>query len=104
MVTSKSYQVIWDKNALQHLNEILNYISKQSDHAPKIVKEGILSKLNAIKTNPFICETDKLKDSLNKNFRAFVIYSYRITYQVKTEAREIRIIRIRHISREPLGY
>jgi hypothetical protein len=38
------------------------------------------------------------------HFRAFVIYNYRITYQVKEAAKEICILRIRYTSREPLEY
>lgn len=104
MVAAKSFKIIWDRNALDNLKEILTFISKQSSQAPKIVKDSILAKLETIKTNALICETDKLKDNSNKNFRAFIVYSYRITYQIKTETKEIRIIRIRHTSREPLGY
>ncbi len=98
------YTIIWDKNALDHLKEILTFLSKQSSQAPKIVKEGILSRLEDIKKNALIFEIDKLKDNPNKEFRAFVIYSYRITYQIKVTSQEIRIIRIRHTSREPFGY
>jgi len=47
---------------------------------------------------------DKLKESPNKDFRAFVVYSYRLTYQIKIDAKEIRVLRVRHTSREPLGY
>ena len=84
--------------------DILEFLSKQSSQAPKIVKDGVLSRLDDVKKNALIFELDKLKDTPNKEFRAFVIYSYRITYQIKIESREIRIIRIRHTSREPLGY
>lgn len=104
MVAAKSFKIVWDRNALDNLKEILTYISKQSNQAPKIVKDSVLEKLEIIKTNALICEADKLKDGPNKNFRAFIVYSYRITYQIKIETREIRIIRIRHTSREPLGY
>ncbi|MBK6339902.1 MAG: type II toxin-antitoxin system RelE/ParE family toxin [Bacteroidetes bacterium] len=56
------------------------------------------------KKNALIFETDKLKDPQSKEFRTFVVYSYRITYQIKVDTREIRVIRIRHTSREPLGF
>lgn len=104
MVKKKSFKIAWDRNALDDFKEILEYLSQQSTEAPKIVKKGVLSRLDVIKTNVLICETDKLKDVPSKDFRAFVIYSYRITYQVKPEEKIIRIIRIRHTSREPLGY
>ncbi|MES2138824.1 MAG: type II toxin-antitoxin system RelE/ParE family toxin [Bacteroidota bacterium] len=104
MVKQKSFPIIWDRNALDDFKEILSFLSKQSSQAPKIVKDGILSRLEIIKTNALICETDKLKDKPSKEFRAFVIYNYRITYQIKIAMQEIRIIRIRHTSREPFDY
>lgn len=100
----KIFKIVWDRNALDNFKELLAYLSTQSNQAPKIVKEGILSRLEIIKRNWLICETDKLKDTPEKEFRAFVIYNYRITYQIKADAKEIRVIRIRHTSSEPLGY
>lgn len=99
-----SYKIIWDRKALDHFKDILTYLEKQSRQAPKIVKDAIISRLDVIKTNPLIAELDKLKDSPNKDFRAFVVFSYRVTYQIKSDAKEIRVLRIRHTSREPLGY
>ncbi len=104
MVRQKAYTIIWDRVALNNFKDILDFLSKQSPQAPKIVKEGVLSRLNDIKKNALIFEIDKLKDNPNTEFRAFVIYSYRLTYQIKITTREIRIIRIRHTSREPFGY
>ena len=104
MVKSTSLNIVWDRKALDHFKEILSYLAKQSDQAPKIVKDAIVARLEIIKTNPLICELDKLKDHPNKDFRAFVIYSYRVTYQIKQSAKEIRVLRVRHTSREPLDY
>lgn len=104
MVKQKSYTIIWDSVALNHFKEILDFLSKQNSQAPKIVKEGVLSRLGEVKKNALIFELDKLKDTPNKEFRAFVIYSYRVTYQIKVASKEIRVLRIRHTSREPLGY
>jgi plasmid stabilization system protein ParE len=104
MVKQKSYRIIWDKIALAHFKSILEFLSKQSAQAPKIVKEGVMSRLEDVKKNVLIFEQDKLKEPPSKDFRAFIIYSYRITYQIKTETKEIRVVRIRHTSREPLGY
>ena len=104
MVKSTSFRIIWDRKALDEFKEILTYLEKQNAQAPKIVNGAIIDRLEVIKSNPLIAESDKLKDSPNKDFRAFVIYSYRVTYQIKIDIREIRILRIRHTSREPLGY
>ena len=104
MVKAAGSKLIWDRIALDNFKEILEYLEKHSSQAPKIVKSAILARLNVIKTNPHITELDKLKDAPNKDFRAFIIYNYRVTYQIKTELKEIWILRIRHTSREPLGY
>lgn len=103
MVKSSSYRIVWDRKALDNFKEILAYLEKQSFQAPKIVKSAIFTRLDTIKTNPLITELDKLRDSPIKEFRAFVVYSYRVTYQIKKEVKEIRVLRIRHTSREPLG-
>jgi len=50
------------------LKEILGYLEKQSNKAPKIIKTSILEKLNHIKVNPFTFEIDKLKEKPNKDF------------------------------------
>ena len=68
MVKNKSFKIIWDKQTLDNFKEILTFLSKQSSQAPKIVKKGILSRLDIIKTNALICELDKLKDNPNKGF------------------------------------
>ncbi|WP_317897626.1 type II toxin-antitoxin system RelE/ParE family toxin [Aurantibacillus circumpalustris] len=104
MVKPISFKIIWDRKALDHFKDILTYLEKQSNQAPKIVKSTILARLDVIKTNPLISELDELKDAPNRDFRAFVVFSYRVTYQVKSDTKEIRILRIRHTSREPLGY
>lgn len=104
MVKPASFSIVWDRNALDSFKEILEYLSKQSAQAPKIVKGAIITRLEVIKNNPFITEVDKLKSPPDADFRAFVVFSYRVTYQIKSEAKEIRILRIRHTSREPLGY
>ena len=104
MVKPNSLKIVWDRKALDHFKDILAFLAKQSAQAPKIVKISIIDRLELIKTNPLICELDKLKESPNKDFRAFVVYSYRLTYQIKTDAKEIRVLRVRHTSREPLGY
>ena len=50
MVNKKPFKIIWDRNALDDLKEILSFLSKQSAQAPKIIKEGILTRLDTIKT------------------------------------------------------
>jgi plasmid stabilization system protein ParE len=104
MVRQTAYKIVWDSNALDHFKEILSYLSKQSEQAPSIVKTAIFDRLKVIRKNPLVTESDKLKDPTDKDYRAFVVFSYRVTYQINSKKKEIRILRVRHTSREPLGY
>ncbi len=103
-MVKSSFKLIWDRKALDHFKEILKYLENQSEQAPKIVKSAIVSRLEAISKNPLISEQDQLKQVPNCDFRAFVVLNYRVSYQIKSAEKEIRILRIRHTSREPLGY
>ena len=104
MVAKPAFKLIWDKRALNQLEDILDYLSTQSKDAPLIVKSAIVDRLEIIRKSPLVVESDKLKEPLNSNFRAFVVFNYRITYQIELDRTEIRILRVRHTSREPLGY
>lgn len=104
MVNKVSFKLVWDRNAIDDFKDILDFLAKQSEQAPIIVKSAILERLEKIRKNPLICELDKLKEIPNNDLRAIVVFSYRITYQINASKKEIRILRIRHTSREPLGY
>jgi plasmid stabilization system protein ParE len=104
MVKASSFKLVWDSKALDHLKNILEYLEKQSAQAPKIVKKAILERLALVQKNPLASEVDKLKDPMDGDFRSFVVFSYRVTYQIKIDKKEIRVLRVRHTSREPLGY
>ena len=54
MVKQKPFAIIWDTKALEDFKEILSFLSKQTSQAPKIVKDGVLSRLEIIKTNALI--------------------------------------------------
>jgi len=103
-VVKSTYKIVWDRETLKEFTTILKFLQKQSDQAPVIVKDAIIKRLDVIKTNPLICEPDKLKQPQNHEFRAFVIFSYRVTYKINFKEKEILILRIRHTSQEPHGY
>jgi len=96
----KSLKIIWDKKALEELETILEYISKESKAGARIVKTAIIETIKALKKQPYIFNVDTLKENNDNSYRAFTVYSYRISYKVTTE--EIIILRVRHTSREPL--
>ena len=104
MVKVLPLKIVWDIEALNQFKEILIHLEQQSVQAPKIVKKEILKRIKLIKNSHHSYEADKLRTPLNDNFRAFVVFSYRVTYQICIELKELRILRLRHTSREPLGY
>lgn len=100
MVKKKTYTVLWDEVALKELDHELHYLQKKSANAPRIITSGMVSKIKSIKENPFICEVDRLKLKNDGSYRAFIVFRYRVSYRIVKDT--IRILRIRHTSREPL--
>ncbi|MFM7032150.1 MAG: type II toxin-antitoxin system RelE/ParE family toxin [Bacteroidota bacterium] len=101
MVKSKHYTIVWDRAALDHFKEILIYLHRESDQAPKIVKTELFKQLSRIKKAPHLFKIDDLIEKPTNDLRVFLVYNYRVTYQIKNELNEIRLLRIRHSSREP---
>lgn len=96
----KPLRIIWGKKALEELEEILEYISKESRSGAQIVKTAIIETIKSLKKQPNIFSVDVLKENNDGSYRAFTVYSYRISYKVTAE--EIIILRVRHTSREPM--
>lgn len=98
------YKIIWDRGALEEFRSILFYLQNQSSNASRIVKLTLFDRLELLKINPSLAEVDRLKNEPNLNFHAFVFFSYRVTYQIIEDKNLIRILRVRHTSKEPLYY
>ncbi len=95
--------LVWDKGALKHLKEIYDFLKKGEDLAfANEVKNTILTTTQELIKNPFIFEQDRFKFDSDSSYRAFVKYKYRVAYKI-TE-KQIRILRVRHTSREPIEY
>jgi plasmid stabilization system protein ParE len=95
-------RVIWGKSALKELNNAYEYIKGKSIPSAKKVRDAILDTAQNLKDNPEIYPLDRYRKNNDRSIRAFEKYNYRVAYQI-TEI-EIRILRVRHISREPLKY
>ena len=94
-------EIIWSETAQNQLKKIYTYLSKKSksvDISNKII-DKIYNSVTILSTNWEIYELDEMKISNKGNYRAFEIYSYRITYKVTLK--QIQILRIRHTSRNP---
>lgn len=95
-------KITWSKIALKQFEAVINYISEDSIQNAEKVRKEILEKIQNITANPEIYYTDKYKKNNDGSYRAFELHRYRIAYRI-TE-KEIRILRIRHTSREPKDY
>lgn len=94
--------VVWDLHARVNLREAYIYIKKDSiDNAEKVRKK-ILTATETLSLHPKKHPADKYKINNDGSYRAFIVYRYRISYKIQET--EIRIIRVRHTSMEPLEY
>ena len=91
--------IVWRKLALLQVHKIYNYIKKDSLQSAKKVREKTFKRAEELKHNPTIYPLDKYRKNNNGSFRAFEVYNYRIAYQITKS--EVRILRVRHTSREP---
>ncbi|WP_264536720.1 type II toxin-antitoxin system RelE/ParE family toxin [Flavobacterium sp. N1736] len=94
-------EIIWSKTAQNQLEKIYFHILKESNNnrTSENVIDKIYNSVTILKTNWEIYELDEMKISNNGDYRAFEIYSYRISYKISTD--KIQILRIRHTSRNP---
>ncbi len=101
MVENRS--LVWDKEALNDFKIIYSFLKTGDnlDYANE-VKKAILKTAKELVKNPFIFEQDRFKFDNDGSFRAFEEFKYRVAYKI-TEV-QIRILRVRHTSREPLEY
>ncbi len=102
MVRHKNRVVIWSDVAKEQLKEIYKYIKKDSEKAAKQVKNKILSSTKILSAGEEIYKADELKLNNSGAYRAYIIFSYRITYKISQNF--IEILRVRHTSREPLEH
>lgn len=94
-------EIIWSRTAQNQLEKIYSYLYKEtkSKNIPNKVIESIYNSTAILSTNWEIYELDEMKIPSDKNYRAYEIYNYRITYKITLK--EIQILRIRHTSQNP---
>jgi plasmid stabilization system protein ParE len=99
-MVKKRMKIIWDDEAKKSLRNIYNYIKgRESIDVAKRVRNEISSQAKSLNDFPEKFEREHhLEDELG-NYRHKVIWSYKIIYEVTTEA--IYILDIFHTSRDP---
>ena len=101
-MAKKKIAIEWHLDASNQFQEILEYLFSESQNAGNIVGNSILDTIENLAFYPDAHPKDRFKKNNNGNYRACVVYNYRISYYV--EIKTIFILRIRHTSREPIEY
>jgi plasmid stabilization system protein ParE len=95
----KKLPIKWDSFAVDNLNSIYNYISKDSISAAKHVKKSIVLLVKTLSNYPEKYSKEEFLSEFPNNFRSITKWSYKIIYEV-TE-KEIIILDIFHTSQHP---
>jgi plasmid stabilization system protein ParE len=95
-------QISWTKTALKQFEAIISYIASDSVVNAEKVSQEILNELNKAVKNSAFFPPDKYKQNNDGSYRAFEKHRYRIAYRFTGKA--IRVLRVRHTSREPKMY
>jgi plasmid stabilization system protein ParE len=101
-MAKKKIRIEWHKAATKHFDELLEYLYYESEQAASLVGNAILDEIEKFAAYPTAQSLDRFKKNNDGNFRACIVYSYRISYYV--DENTICILRIRHTSREPLEH
>jgi plasmid stabilization system protein ParE len=95
-------EIIWRKPAILYLENAIDYIRKDSVKNADTVANAILAAVEKAARFPEHFPLDKYKLNNTGSFRAFEMYSFRISFYCNEEI--IRIVRTRHTKQKPLHY
>ena len=95
--------IIWRGSAALYLEKAIDFIRKDSDKNATVVANAILSTIEKAAEFPEHFPPDKYKiNNSASSFRAFELYSLRVSFYYNEET--LRIVRIRHTKQKPLNY
>ena len=89
-------QVNWTKLANEDVQNIIEFLSSQSEPLAKIVVQKIISKIDLLETFPNLGRVVSELDY--KNVREIIVSNYRVVYHIVSNDR-IDILRIHHSAR-----
>ena len=92
----------WSRIAIKQFEAAITYIASDSIQNAEKVFADIIKQLDKAVNNPEFFPPDKYKKDNNGSYRAFEKHRYRIAYRFTDNV--IRVLRVRHTSREPRKY
>lgn len=95
-------KISWSKTAVKQFESAIGHIAADSITNAEKVSADVVKELNKTLQNPEFFNADKYKMNNDGSYRAFEKHRYRIAYRFIDN--EIRVLRVRHTSREPKTY
>lgn len=95
-------QIFWSNDALNYLDDALKFIKQDSGKNAATIAKAILSSIENAAQFPERFPIDKYKKGNTNPYRAFELYSFRISFYF--DEKRIEIVRIRHTKQRPLNY
>jgi plasmid stabilization system protein ParE len=95
-------KVVWDELARSALKDAYHYIKQDSLLQAERVKQEIIEATKKLSDNPEMYPPDKYRKDKDVRFRAFEKHNYRISYFVAENG--IRVLRFRHVKKQPEEY
>ena len=89
-------KVVWTQRALSDLEDIGDYISKDSTKYAKLTLEKIVDTASLISINPFLGRG--IPETTDKSIREIIKGNYRVIYQIRNES-SVFILTVFHTAR-----
>lgn len=88
-------RIIWSPDAAADLEEICDYIAKDSEHYARAFAQGVIKAIERLQNFP---ESGRIVPEYNqKDTREIIFQNYRIVYRIKSDA--VEIVAITHGTR-----
>lgn len=97
-----SREIIWRNTAKLYLQKAVDYIRQDSPQNADLVANAIIAAIEKAARFPEHFPPDKYRFNNTGSFRAFEIYSFRISFYYNDQT--LRIVRVRHTKQKPLNY
>ncbi|MBU0763964.1 MAG: type II toxin-antitoxin system RelE/ParE family toxin [Bacteroidetes bacterium] len=99
MVAKKKLPVVWDRVAKANLDDIYDYIAKDSMQAARMVKKELIKLAGSLNDFPEKYSQEEYLSDEPENYRSVSKWSYKIIYEVTKES--VIIADIFHTSQDP---
>ena len=85
------YVIVWSDKALKQLDEIFEFIAKDSPNSAAKVVDVLLKEVECLSTFPKLGKTDESLKFLKKDHRFLIKGNYKIVYHIMDEVNVIVI-------------